>query len=66
MSILVHLPEGDTVWGGVVDVGAPETYDLRLYPVPRADSVPEKEFEECMNKAGAVLQALKTAEGGVR
>ena len=31
-----------------------------------ADSVPEKEFEECMNKAGAVLQALKTAEGGVR
>ena len=31
-----------------------------------ADSVPEKEFEECMNKAGAVIQALKTAEGGVR
>ena len=31
-----------------------------------ADSVPEKEFEECMNKAGAVLQALRTAEGGVR
>lgn len=31
-----------------------------------ADSVPENEFTECMNKAAAVLQALKTAEGGVR
>lgn len=30
-----------------------------------ADSVPEKEFEECRNKAGAVLQALMTAEGGL-
>ena len=26
------------------------------------DSVPEKEFEESMNKAGAVLNALKQAE----
>lgn len=26
-----------------------------------ADSVPEKEFEECMNKAGAVINALKAA-----
>lgn len=30
-----------------------------------ADSVPENEFEECKNKAGAVMQALKTAEGGL-
>ena len=29
-----------------------------------ADSVPEKEFEECMNKAGAVLNALDMAEEG--
>ena len=28
-----------------------------------ADSVPEKEFEECLNKAAAVLSALKQAEG---
>lgn len=27
-----------------------------------ADSVPEKEFLECMNKAGAVINALKAAE----
>ena len=27
-----------------------------------ADSVPEKEFEECLNKAQAVIQALKLAE----
>lgn len=27
-----------------------------------ADSVPEKEFEECMNKAAAVISALKNAE----
>jgi anthranilate synthase component 1 len=27
-----------------------------------ADSVPEKEFEECMNKAAAVVSALKQAE----
>ena len=36
------------MWGGVVDVGAPETYDLRLYPVPRADSVPE-EYRETVD-----------------
>ncbi len=30
-----------------------------------ADSVPEKEFEECANKARAVLNALKQAEGGI-
>ena len=29
-----------------------------------ADSVAEKEFEECMNKAKAVLNALETAEEG--
>ena len=30
-----------------------------------ADSVPEKEFEECLNKAAAVINALKTADGGI-
>lgn len=30
-----------------------------------ADSVPEMEFQECMNKAKAVLNALKEAEGGI-
>lgn len=29
-----------------------------------ADSEPEKEFEECINKAGAVVNALKLAEEG--
>ena len=27
-----------------------------------ADSVPEKEYQECLNKAKAVVQALKLAE----
>lgn len=31
-----------------------------------ADSNPETEFEECCNKARAVLSALETAEGGIR
>ncbi len=30
-----------------------------------ADSVPEKEYEECVNKAKAVLNALETAKGGI-
>ena len=30
-----------------------------------ADSVPEKEFEECQNKAKAVVRAIHTAEGGL-
>ena len=30
-----------------------------------ADSVPENEFEECLNKAAAVINALKTADGGI-
>lgn len=30
-----------------------------------ADSVPEKEYEECINKAKAVMNALKLAEGGL-
>lgn len=30
-----------------------------------ADSVPELEFKECINKAGAVIQALEQAEGGI-
>ena len=31
-----------------------------------ADSVPNKEFDECMNKAAAVINALRTADGGIR
>lgn len=30
-----------------------------------ADSVPKKEYQECLHKAQAVLDALKTAEGGI-
>ena len=30
-----------------------------------ADSVPEKEYQECINKAKAVMNALQTAEGGI-
>lgn len=30
-----------------------------------ADSIPEKEYQECENKAKAVIQALKMAEGGI-
>ncbi len=30
-----------------------------------ADSVPGKEYEECMNKAKAVVNAIRTAEGGL-
>ena len=30
-----------------------------------ADSVPENEYQECINKAKAVVTALKTAEGGL-
>ena len=30
-----------------------------------ADSVPEKEYDECRNKARAVLNALEEAEGGL-
>lgn len=30
-----------------------------------ADSVPEKEYQECLNKAKAVLKALEEAEGGL-
>ena len=30
-----------------------------------ADSVPDNEFEECLNKAAAVINALKIADGGL-
>lgn len=30
-----------------------------------ADSVPESEYRECINKAGAVMDALRAAEGGL-
>lgn len=30
-----------------------------------ADSAPENEFEECINKAKAVMKAIETAEGGI-
>lgn len=31
-----------------------------------ADSMPNKEFDECMNKAAAVIDALKIADGGIK
>lgn len=31
-----------------------------------ADSVPEREFQECADKAQAVVRALRTAEGGLK
>lgn len=31
-----------------------------------ADSVPDNEFNECLNKAAAVINALKTADGGLQ
>jgi len=30
-----------------------------------ADSVPDNEFDECLNKAAAVIHALKIADGGI-
>lgn len=30
-----------------------------------ADSIPDKEFDECLNKAAAVINALKIADGGI-
>lgn len=30
-----------------------------------ADSVPQKEYQECINKAKAVMNALATAQGGI-
>lgn len=30
-----------------------------------ADSVPDNEFDECLNKAAAVIDALKYADGGI-
>lgn len=48
VTMMIYLPEGETVWGGVVDVDRPETYDVRRYPVPRADSVPE-EYRETVD-----------------
>lgn len=48
VTMMIYLPEGETVWGNVVDVDRPETYDVRLYPVPRADSVPE-EYRETVD-----------------
>ncbi|MBD5533676.1 MAG: anthranilate synthase component I [Lachnospiraceae bacterium] len=30
-----------------------------------ADSVPENEYQECINKAKAVMQAIETAKGGI-
>lgn len=31
-----------------------------------ADSIPENEFQECLNKAQAVIDALKIADGGIQ
>ena len=73
VTIRVELPEGDTVWGNVVDVSAPETYDLRLYPIPWADSVPEAYREmvdnpvfraEDMSRAVVEARAYTPSEQG--
>jgi len=40
VSISVALPEGGGPAEEAVDIGAPETYDLRLYSIPWCDSVP--------------------------
>ena len=48
LSMWVDLPEGETTVDCVVDVNKPETYDVRLYPVPRTDSVPE-EYRETVD-----------------
>lgn len=29
------------------------------------DSIPENEYQECLNKAGAIIEALKIADGGI-
>ena len=31
-----------------------------------ADSIPEKEYDECLNKAASVIDALKIADGGLK
>lgn len=31
-----------------------------------ADSIPKKEYQECLNKAKAVINAIQTAEGGIK
>ena len=41
VAVDVSLPEGDLSYN-LADVNRPETYDLRLYPIPRCDSVPEE------------------------
>ncbi len=40
IQIHVQLPEGDTVWE-VTDAANPAAYDLRLYEIPWAETVPE-------------------------
>ncbi|GLI19317.1 hypothetical protein TSYNTROPHJE_11300 [Tepidanaerobacter syntrophicus] len=30
-----------------------------------ADSIPENEYQECINKSQAVVEALKIAQGGM-
>ena len=45
VTIRVELPEGDAEWGNLVDTARPETYDVRLYSIPWADSVPEEYYD---------------------
>lgn len=47
VAVDVSLPEGDLSYN-LADVSRPETYDLRLYPIPWCDSVPE-EYRDTVN-----------------
>ena len=47
VAVDVSLPEGDLSYN-LADVSRPEQYDLRLYPIPWCDSVPE-EYRDTVN-----------------
>ena len=43
-----------------------DVFDVQAGAGVVADSVPAREYEECMNKAQAMLRAVQSAEGGFR
>ena len=65
VAVDVSLPEGDLSCN-LADVSRPETYDLRLYPIPWCDSVPE-EYRDTVNmpafRAGDMSLAVVEARG---